>query len=59
VRDFLLGNDLAMAEHIEPAFVRRIVAEHTEGRANHRLLIWSFLCFEWWCRLFLRGERPV
>jgi asparagine synthase (glutamine-hydrolysing) len=59
VRDLLLGNDLAMAEHIEPSFVHRIVAEHTEGRANHRLLIWSFLCFEWWCRLFMRGERPA
>jgi asparagine synthase (glutamine-hydrolysing) len=59
VRDLLLGNDLAMAEHLEPTFVHRIVGEHIEGRANHRLLIWSFLCFEWWCRVFLRGERPA
>ncbi|MBX6322466.1 MAG: asparagine synthase (glutamine-hydrolyzing) [Rhodospirillaceae bacterium] len=59
VRELLLGADLAMADHIEPAFVRRIVEEHIGGRANHRLLIWSFLCFEWWCRVFLRGERPA
>ena len=23
---------------------------------NHRLLIWSLLCFEWWNRLFIDGE---
>src|SRR6185312_15884649 len=54
VRDFLLGADLVSAEFIDPAFVQRIVQEHIEGAANHRLLIWSFLCFEWWCRIFLR-----
>jgi asparagine synthase (glutamine-hydrolysing) len=25
-------------------------------RRNHRLLIWSLLCFEWWNRLFIDGE---
>jgi asparagine synthase (glutamine-hydrolysing) len=57
VRDMLLGNDLASSAYIEPGFIHRIVHEHTEGRANHRLLIWSFLCFEWWCRIFLGGQR--
>ena len=33
--------------------------EHSAGRANHRLLIWSLLCFEWWNRLFIDGERPT
>jgi len=58
VRELLLGPDLVSAELIDPAFMRRIVEEHVKGVANHRLLIWSFLCFEWWCRVFLRGDRP-
>lgn len=58
VRELLLRPDLVSAEFIDPAFMRRIVEEHVQGAANHRLLIWSFVCFEWWCRIFLRGERP-
>jgi len=55
VRKLLLGSDLTMNAYIDPAFVRRIVTEHIEGQANHRLLIWSFLSFEWWCRTFLHS----
>jgi asparagine synthase (glutamine-hydrolysing) len=40
----------------QEAYVRNILAEHVEGRVNHRLLIWSLLCFEWWNRLFIDGE---
>lgn len=40
-------------EFIDPAYVSRVLDEHTAGRVNHRLLIWSLLSFEWWCRRFL------
>jgi asparagine synthase (glutamine-hydrolysing) len=30
--------------------------EHTSGRANHRLFIWSLLSFEWWLRRFIDPE---
>ncbi len=59
VQSFLLRGDLAMADHVDPDYVRRAVEDHIAGRANNRLLIWSFLCFEQWCRIFLNGERPV
>jgi asparagine synthase (glutamine-hydrolysing) len=50
----LLGDRRArIYEFIEPAYVRRMLDEHCTGRINHRLLIWSFLSFEWWCRTFL------
>jgi len=42
--------------YFEPKFVRGVLDEHREGRENHRLLIWSLLCFEWWNRLFIDGE---
>jgi asparagine synthase (glutamine-hydrolysing) len=59
VRDLLLGSELALADFINPDFVRQRVTEHIQGRANHRLLIWSLLSFEWWCRIFLGNERPA
>jgi len=33
--------------------IREVVAEHFAGRANHRLLIWSLLCFEWLQRVLI------
>ncbi|MHB8642307.1 MAG: asparagine synthase (glutamine-hydrolyzing) [Gaiellaceae bacterium] len=45
-----------MYEFLSPRFVERTLDEHVAGRVNHRLLIWSFLCFEWWCRVFLEGR---
>lgn len=57
VREFLLSDDLAMGDYIDGAEVRRIVEAHMSGAANNRLLIWSLLSFEQWCRTFLRGER--
>jgi asparagine synthase (glutamine-hydrolysing) len=58
VRELLFGSDLAMSDYIDPGFVRRKVDAHMSGDENNRLLIWSFLSFEWWCRIFLNGERP-
>ncbi len=43
--------------YFEPAYVRRVLDEHAAAARNHRLLIWSLLCFEWWNRLFVDGER--
>jgi asparagine synthase (glutamine-hydrolysing) len=43
-------------EFIQPAYVERTLDEHTAGKVNHRLLIWSLLSFEWWVRSFLEGE---
>jgi asparagine synthase (glutamine-hydrolysing) len=40
-------------EFVEPAYVAGVLDAHTEGRVNHRLLIWSLLSFEQWCRTFL------
>lgn len=47
-------------EFLQPTFVERMLDEHTTGKVNHRLLIWSLLSFEWWVRSFLEsgGSRP-
>lgn len=42
-------------EFVDPAYVERVLEEHTSGRVNRRLLIWSLLSLEWWCRSFLES----
>ncbi len=42
-------------EFFDRTYVERILDEHTSGRVNRRLLIWSLLSFEWWCRSFLES----
>lgn len=53
----LLRNPRArLYDFINPAYVLQRLDEHTSGRQNHRLLIWSLLSFEWWLRRFLEGS---
>jgi asparagine synthase (glutamine-hydrolysing) len=59
IRGILLDPRCLERGYFRPPFVSRILAEHVEGRVNHRLLIWSLLSFEWWNRLFIDGERPM
>lgn len=50
----LLANPKArVAEYLSPAYVNTVLEEHGAGKKNHRLLIWSFLSFEWWLRKFM------
>ncbi len=41
-----------------PRALRRILGEHFRREKNHRFLIWSLLCLEWWHRVFVEGEKP-
>ena len=54
VKEFLLSSKLACSEFINKEYIEKIVNEHIDQRINHRLLIWSFLNFEMWCRTFLK-----
>lgn len=58
VREMLFDGELASSAYLDGDFVRAKVAEHMSGARNNRLLIWSLLSFEQWCRIFLRGDRP-
>lgn len=57
VKELLLGKKNVSSEFINPDYVKKIVDEHINEHINHRLLIWSFMNFEWWCRIFLNGEK--
>lgn len=50
----LLRNPRArIYEYLNPVYVNRRLDEHTSGKKNHRLFIWSLLSFEWWLRKFM------
>jgi asparagine synthase (glutamine-hydrolysing) len=55
IHEILLDERTVSRGFFNPEYIRRIVREHTEGKVNHRLLIWSLLSFEWWNRIFLDG----
>lgn len=56
----LLRDPKAMLyEFLEPRYVSEILDQHCSGTVNRRLLIWSLLSFEWWCRRFLSGRRAA
>lgn len=57
VKELLLGKNIRSHEFINPVYIEKIIYEHCELRINHRLLIWSFMSFEWWCRIFLDNEK--
>lgn len=56
VKNLLTANHPAVYEYIEPAFVKQVLGRHLSGRRNYRLLIWSFLCLEWWLRIFMNQD---
>ena len=56
IRDVLLDPRTLERGWFEPTASSGVLDEHVAGRANHRLLLWSLLCFEWWNRLFVDGE---
>ena len=56
IEQLLLDERALGRGYFETVYVRRVLEEHFAGRRNHRLLIWSLVCFEWWNRLFVDGE---
>ena len=56
VKDLLLSNNTRSTDFINKKYIEEIVNDHINNGVNHRLLLWSFMNFEWWCRIFLNGE---
>jgi len=53
VKETLLGKNVVSSEFISRKYIKQIVIEHIEQKINHRLLIWSLMNFEQWCKQFL------
>ncbi|HVL31623.1 MAG TPA: asparagine synthase (glutamine-hydrolyzing) [Solirubrobacteraceae bacterium] len=58
VRQRLCGPNARIFEHLDRTTVHELVGDHLGGRTNRRLLVWSLLCLEEWCRVFRDGESP-
>jgi asparagine synthase (glutamine-hydrolysing) len=59
VKAVILDPHARIYEFLRPDTVGELVGEHLRGEKNRRLLIWSLISFEWWCRSFLDGHRPI
>ena len=59
IRRLLSNRDARLYEFVDPTTVHALINEHVSGAVNHRLVIWSLLCFEWWLRRFRDGQASV
>ncbi len=57
IKELLLNGETVSSAFINRQYIHKIVDEHINKKINHRLLIWSFMNFEWWCRIFLNNEE--
>jgi asparagine synthase (glutamine-hydrolysing) len=57
VKELLQNKKTISSEFIDQGFITNMIEEHINKKINHRLLLWSLMNFEWWCRIFLNGER--
>ena len=55
VRRTLMGPSARIFAFLDRGAVQGLVQSHLDGRENRRLLIWSLLCLEEWCRVFQEG----
>jgi len=53
VRRRLLGSHARIFDFLDRDEVHALVDDHTSGRENRRLLIWSLLTLECWCEEFI------
>lgn len=56
IKELLLSENTISTRYIKEEFIVKIINEHLEEGLNHRLLIWSLMNFEWWCRIFLEEQ---
>jgi len=59
LREMVLAERSLGRGYFQPKALKRVFDEHVAGAVNHKKLLWSLLCFEWWNRIFIDGERPV
>ena len=58
LREVILAERSLARGYFQPKALERVFEEHVTGAVNHKKLLWSILCFEWWNRIFMDGERP-
>lgn len=59
IRKVLGSRNARLYNFIDPDTTLALVNEHQSGQKNHRLLIWSLLCFEMWLKRFADGDSSA
>jgi len=59
VKQILLDSNTLNRGIFNQKYVEKILDEHCQGKKNHRLFIWSLLCFEWWNRIFIDNSMAT
>jgi len=54
VKDLLYNPNALMYTYMDYPTIRGLIDEHLDGSSNRRLLIWSLVLFELWCRKHLQ-----
>jgi asparagine synthase (glutamine-hydrolysing) len=54
IKSLLFDPKASIYEYVQFQTATKLMSDHFTGQVNRRLLIWSFLCFEWWLRMFLK-----
>jgi asparagine synthase (glutamine-hydrolysing) len=57
--DVLLGSRASQRGYFRMDVVRRLLAEHGEGRARHEVLLWNLLMLELWHGTFIDQPCPL
>jgi len=56
LKKILSGKKTTLSEFINPKFVVNTLGNHIHKKVNNRLLLWSLINFEWWCKTFIQGK---
>lgn len=56
IRDLILSPRAVARGYFQHKALEKILEDHLADRRNHRFLIWSLMCFEWWNRIFVDRE---
>lgn len=56
IKNIILGPRARDRGYFKPYYLEKILDDHVNNRVNHRFLIWSLMCLEWWNRLFVDGD---
>ena len=56
IKEILLNKNTVSTKYINKSYIEKVIDEHLNQNKNHRLLIWSFLNFEYWCKIFLNNK---
>ena len=57
VKELLLSKNTVSTKYINQKFIKKIIDQHLNKKINHRLLIWSLMNFEWWCKIFIHKTK--